>query len=84
MRNIQLSREPLCRFCGEQGRVVPATVVDHIQPISSHPSAHQITEYVLTNDARQLLDEYIQWFVTGTMREDGILHDLREEFLKLE
>jgi 5-methylcytosine-specific restriction endonuclease McrA len=27
-----LRSEPFCRFCAEQGRKIPATVVDHIQP----------------------------------------------------
>jgi 5-methylcytosine-specific restriction protein A len=32
MRGYQLSQEPLCRFCAKQGRVEPASVVDHIKP----------------------------------------------------
>ena len=30
LRRVVLSREPLCRECGKQGKVVPATEVDHI------------------------------------------------------
>lgn len=30
IRPRQLSREPLCEFCKEQGRIEPATEVDHI------------------------------------------------------
>ena len=33
-RLLQLNREPLCRFCSEQGRVEPATVADHVVPIA--------------------------------------------------
>lgn len=32
MRLQQLRDEPLCRYCAETGRIVPATVVDHIVP----------------------------------------------------
>lgn len=36
-RNLRLQvlyNEPLCRHCAEQGLVMPATVVDHITPIT--------------------------------------------------
>lgn len=32
LRTEQLRVEPFCVFCKEQGRIVPAAVVDHIQP----------------------------------------------------
>ncbi|WP_460501466.1 HNH endonuclease, partial [Hymenobacter agri] len=32
LRLAQLRKEPCCRTCGEQGRVTPATVVDHMVP----------------------------------------------------
>ena len=32
LRARQLRLEPCCRFCRQAGRVVPATVVDHIEP----------------------------------------------------
>lgn len=32
LRLAQLRRQPLCEFCLARGEVVPATVVDHIQP----------------------------------------------------
>ena len=32
LRHHQLIAEPLCRYCSQLGRVVPATIVDHIKP----------------------------------------------------
>ena len=32
-RKIQLERFPLCAECAKDGRVTPATIVDHIKPI---------------------------------------------------
>lgn len=32
IRAEHLRREPLCRFCGDKGRVTEATVVDHATP----------------------------------------------------
>lgn len=34
LRRLVLSCEPCCRYCAEQGRITPATDVDHIVPIS--------------------------------------------------
>lgn len=33
-RKYYLMQHPLCRFCEEQGKLVTATVLDHIQPRS--------------------------------------------------
>lgn len=34
LRRLVLGREPLCRICIGEGRVVEATVVDHITPLA--------------------------------------------------
>ena len=34
LRRLVLGREPLCRICMADGRVVEATVVDHITPLA--------------------------------------------------
>ena len=34
-RAAQLQREPLCRYCQAQGKVTPADVADHIEPLFS-------------------------------------------------
>lgn len=31
-RAAQLQKEPLCRYCQEQGRITAADVADHIEP----------------------------------------------------
>jgi 5-methylcytosine-specific restriction protein A len=37
VRAAFLARHPLCAACGAQGRVVPATVVDHVVPHRGDP-----------------------------------------------
>jgi 5-methylcytosine-specific restriction protein A len=37
VRAVHLQREPLCRFCFEQGTLRPADVVDHVQTINERP-----------------------------------------------
>ena len=36
-RNAHLAAEPLCRHCEREGRVTPATMVDHIVPLPHGP-----------------------------------------------
>jgi 5-methylcytosine-specific restriction enzyme A len=38
LRRTQLADHPLCKMCLEQSHVVPATVVDHIQPHKGNPT----------------------------------------------
>ncbi len=38
-RQMQLKREPLCRYCKEQGRITAATVADHITPHKGNAEA---------------------------------------------
>lgn len=33
LRAVHLRAEPLCRMCADEGRAVPATVVDHVVPV---------------------------------------------------
>lgn len=37
LRRWHLTREPLCRYCAQQGRVTAAVAVDHIEPIKKAP-----------------------------------------------
>jgi 5-methylcytosine-specific restriction protein A len=34
IRLAHLKQEPLCRICKAAGRVTPATIVDHIEPVN--------------------------------------------------
>lgn len=37
LRKNQLSAHPLCRYCQQLGKVIGATVVDHIEPHKGDP-----------------------------------------------
>jgi len=37
VRNAHINEHPWCVACAEQGVQTPASEVDHIQPVRSHP-----------------------------------------------
>ncbi|WIA57814.1 HNH endonuclease signature motif containing protein [Sphingobium sp. WTD-1] len=41
MREIVLREEPLCRPCHARGRITPATIADHIKPLSEGGSGER-------------------------------------------
>jgi hypothetical protein len=47
---------------------------DHIQPIGHHYKNYQLTGYRLAESAISLLDEWLNWFIYGTVEEDGVLN----------
>ena len=42
LREQLLREEPLCRICVAKGRVTPATIADHVKPISQGGAIHDI------------------------------------------
>lgn len=57
--------------------------LDHIQPLSTLYVAYELTPYRLSDDAMVLLEEYVDWLLTGTLGSDSILELVRSELLKL-
>lgn len=51
---------------------------DHIQPIGSHHQTHQWTQFRLSDEALALVQEWFLWHLTGFMRKDGPLYEIRE------
>lgn len=55
--------------------------LDHLQPLSGHGQAYQLTEFCLSPDALMLMDEWLDWLLTGGLPGDSVLADLRRELL---
>ncbi len=53
--------------------------LDHIQPIGKHHDSVEFTEYCLSEEALKIIDEWVDWLVTGEMDEDSTLYFYREE-----
>lgn len=52
--------------------------LDQIQPIGNHHNAYRISEFKLSSDALDVLDELLQWVVWGGVPEDGQIASYRE------
>jgi hypothetical protein len=55
--------------------------LDHIQPVGRHGNAFAPTPYCLSNDALDVLDEWLDWLTTGLVPADGVLAMIRGTLL---
>lgn len=58
--------------------------LDHLQPIGKHHDAIEFTQFCLTEEALEVLDEWLWWLLMGYPEKDGTLLYLREEMLKID
>lgn len=56
---------------------------DHIQPIGRHHDSYELTEYVLKEDAIELVEEWLFWLMTGNLPDKSALLEIREVLIKL-
>ncbi|RUQ78588.1 hypothetical protein [Legionella septentrionalis] len=56
--------------------------LDHSQPYGAHSKAIQLTDYKLSPDALDILDDLISWITKGGVSEDSILLTYREAIEK--
>lgn len=57
--------------------------LDHLQPVGRHGESYELTDFELHEEALDLFDEYLQWFLTGRLFEDGIVNEIRKVLLGL-
>ena len=64
------------------GRVNESVLrLDHLQPIGKHHDSIEITDYCLSEVAMDIVDEYVTWIITGMLPANGIINDVRKEFI---
>ncbi len=56
---------------------------DHIQPLGRHHESIEATEYCLSDDALEIIDEWLTWIITGFLVKGGLIDDMRKDFLKI-
>lgn len=57
--------------------------LDHIQPVGLHYNSYELTHWVLSDAALEILGDWLLWLQTGLVPADGIFHMAQQEFLKL-
>ncbi len=53
--------------------------LDHLQPIGNHYSAYQLSEYRLSDNALEVVDELFRLLIWGEIPEDSLIAMYREE-----
>lgn len=56
--------------------------LDHIQPIGLHHDSYELTEYRLSEDAADVIDEWFQWLTYGVPADKGLIAFMQAEFSK--
>jgi len=57
--------------------------LDHLQPVGRHHDSYEVTPFCLSQHALGIVDEWLQWMLTGGLDPRGVLMDVREGLLKL-
>jgi hypothetical protein len=52
--------------------------LDQIQPIGTEPDSYTATDYRLSDDALELMDEWTEWLFTGQIPKQGVLEVVLE------
>lgn len=53
--------------------------LDHLQPIGTHHNSYELSEFRLSDDALEIVDELIRWLIWGGVLEDSLIALYREE-----
>lgn len=57
--------------------------LDHLFPLGDDPANWRSTKHRLRSDAMKILDEWVEWRITGMLADDGVLNWARRELAKL-
>jgi len=52
--------------------------LDHLQPFGAHHNNYKISDYVLSPDAMNLLDDLLRWQIWGGLEKDSMIIDYRK------
>lgn len=58
--------------------------LDHIQPIGRHHDSIELTNHRLTDEAIEILDEWLIWLLRGDFEKDSLLLEFKVERQKIE
>lgn len=47
--------------------------LDHLQPIGTHHNSYELSEYRLSDEALEVIDELVRWLIWGGLYEDSLI-----------
>jgi hypothetical protein len=53
--------------------------LDHLQPIGTHHNSYELSEFRLSDQAMEVVDELAQWLIMGGVEEDSLIALYRTE-----
>ncbi len=53
--------------------------LDHLQPIGAHYNSYKLSEFKLSDDALEIVDELLHWLIWGGVYKDSLIALYREE-----
>lgn len=56
---------------------------DQIQPLGNHYKSYEVTDYVLSDNALEVLNDWLMWLIRNEMPQDSYLYEIRESLLKI-
>jgi hypothetical protein len=57
--------------------------LDHLQPLGRQPGSFELTQYCLSEDALEIVDQWLDWLVSGELPAESVLADIRTFLLSL-
>lgn len=84
LKRIRRCEYPNYFFLSIPGQTQHSVVrLDQMQPIGRHYQNYRISEYRLSDDVLLVLDQWMQWLLSGAIAEDELLETLRDGLLAL-
>jgi hypothetical protein len=56
-------------------------LLDHLQPIGRQESSFELIQYCLSKEALEIVDEWLEWLITGDLAADSVLSEIRSYLL---
>lgn len=53
--------------------------LDHMQPVGTHYNSYELFEFKLSENAMELVDDFVQWLLWGGVPDDSLILDYRRE-----
>ncbi len=57
----------------------PILRLDHIHPVGSHYLSYELSDYTLSDNAMEIMDDFFYWLIWGGVPEDSLIPDYRKE-----